>query len=173
MHFPRIFAGDIAVFQHTPKATYTDVSGTKCTGEENSRTFPQRRTSPPLDDRSATTPYGCCTFYFQVKTNNSKLHPHPAFLARNKPGDKGAIERALPKCHFYLKEAMDTARPFIVPTVASPSCWVMTPAKGDGPSLLPLSSPKTATTCCYLCPPKIQRFSESSSAKAPALPKKK
>ena len=61
-----------------------------------------RVTSPPLDDRSATTPYGCWTFYFQVKTNNSQLHPHPAFLARNQPGDKEAIERALPKCDFYL-----------------------------------------------------------------------
>ena len=38
--------GDIAVFQHTPMATYIDVWYTTCTGEENSRTFPQRRTSP-------------------------------------------------------------------------------------------------------------------------------
>jgi len=37
-----------------------------------------------------------------------------------------------------------------------------------GPSLLPQSSPTTATTSCYLCPP----FSESSSAKASELSKK-
>ena len=67
---------------------------------------------------------------------------------------------------------MDTASPFIVPTLASSSCWVMTSAKGDGPLPTPAIEPTTATTCCYLCPPKIQRFSESSSAKVPALPKK-
>ena len=38
--------GDIAVFQHTPMATEINIGYTKCTGEENSRTFPQRRTSP-------------------------------------------------------------------------------------------------------------------------------
>ena len=57
---------------------------------------------------------------------------------------------------------MDTASPFIVPALASSRCWVM------GPSLLPQSSPTTATTSCYLCPP----FSESSSAKASELSKK-
>ena len=85
-----------------PKATYINLDGTKCTGEENSRTFPQRRTSPPLDDRSATTLYGCWAFYFQVKPSNSQLYPHPAFLARNKPGDREAIKRALPTCDFNL-----------------------------------------------------------------------
>ena len=100
-NFPRIFAGDICVLQHLTKLTVFYASETKIAGKFP-RDFPARVTSPPLDERSATTPYGCCTFYFEVKTNNSQLHPHPAFLARNKPGDKEAIERALPKCDFYL-----------------------------------------------------------------------
>ena len=37
---------------------------------------------------------------------------------------------------------MDTASPFIVPTLASSRCWVMTPAKGDGPLPTPAIEPK-------------------------------
>ena len=44
--FPEYSSGDIGVFQHTPMATHIDIGWTKCTGEENSRTFLQRRTSP-------------------------------------------------------------------------------------------------------------------------------
>ena len=51
--FPENSSGDIGVFQHTPMATHINVAGTGCTGEENSRTFPQRRTSS-LTIRSAT-----------------------------------------------------------------------------------------------------------------------
>jgi len=47
MSFREISSGDIAVFQHTPKASYIDLNETKCTGEEHSRTLPWR-TSPPF-----------------------------------------------------------------------------------------------------------------------------
>jgi hypothetical protein len=44
---PRIFLGDIKVLEHCPNITQFFARETAITGEENSRTFPQRRTSYP------------------------------------------------------------------------------------------------------------------------------
>ena len=63
---------------------------------------------------------------------------------------------------------MDTTSPFFVPALASPRGWVMTPAKGDGPLPTPAMEPNDSHHQLLSVP----SISESSSAKAPTLPKK-
>ena len=112
--------------------------------------FRRSFSSPPLDDRSATIPSGCCSFYFQVKTDNSQLHTPPSFgvaPCTQQTRRQGGHQAGPAELHFRL---------------------VMTPAKGDGPLPTPALEPNDSHHQLLSVP----SISESISAKAPTLPNK-